>query len=368
VTKNVKQRRPTLLSVAVAKNSVERKVCSLKIGPPDIIGEFPLRHRIVVLKLAVIIPTWQRVRKLEACLTSLAAQSLAPDLVLVVARAEDAATHVALEEFRSRLPLEVLVVHSAGVVHAENAAIARLRAQQTHDLVAFLDDDAAAPPGWVAHIQAFFASHSSAAALGGGDIIASEPWSYHDHPADDVGRVKWYGKVVGNHHRKAKGVREVESLKGVNMVVRREQLRPLDHRLQGSDPRRGNGVFWELDLCLGIRGRGGRIFFDPSLLVLHDSDHRSIIPEAVIESTAHNLVLVLRKHLPAWRLAVAWGYFLVIGNAHVKGLGRTIVDWARGAGTGVWRACWVSLRGARNGWLVAANGHDDPEVLQDLGR
>lgn len=315
------------------------------------------------MKLAIIIPTWKRGPKLTACLDGLARQTTPPEAILVVARPDDLPTLQLLSEQSAALHLEVIHVTAPGVIHAENAAIRTLLARQHEGLVAFLDDDAIPPPDWVDRIKGFFLAYPEAAALGGPDIIASEPWSYHDHPAEEVGRVRWYGRVVGNHHRKSQGLREVECLKGVNMVVRTPFLRPLDARLQGADPGQGNGVFWELDLCLSIHGMGGRIFFDPSLTVLHDSNHSHFIPDAVTESTAHNLALVLRKHFPWWRRAVAVLYLTGVGNAHVRGLARTTRDCWTERSLAPLRSCWISLRGACNGWLVGGGGnHHDPKV------
>jgi glycosyltransferase involved in cell wall biosynthesis len=281
------------------------------------------------MKVTVIIPTWKRVRKLEACLRSLEVQQERAELVLVVVRTEDTQTTEFLENWSKKSWLRVLSVDRPGVVHAENRALGYVRDSIETDVITFMDDDAIALPDWVRKIKQHFKDFPDSVALGGPDIIVSEPESYENFLARDVGILTWYGKVIGNHHRKSEGLRAVNVLKGVNFSFRRPYLRLLDEKLQGTDPARGNGVFWELDLCLWLAKGGGKIFFDPALIIHHDSNHSHFVPLAVIESTAHNLTYVLLTHLPRWRKIAFLLYVILIGNGHVPGIAKTL------------RECWV---------------------------
>lgn len=303
------------------------------------------------MDLIVIIPTWKRVKKLEACLTSLVAQSRPPQEVFLTVRPEDLETLTFLRDWvpKQALPLTVVEVSAPGVIYAENQAIERVQRKYHSGVVVFMDDDAVAYPDWLAKIDAFFSLHKTAAGLGGPDIIMSEPWSYHDHSVTQVGIVTVYGKVIGNHHRKSHGLRPVDVLKGVNMAIRVEWLTRLDQKLQGEDPRKGNGVFWELDLCLGIKRRGGQLYFDPELLIQHDSDHRHFLPQHVVASTAHNLAYVLWKHLPWQRCLVFMTYSLLIGNSHIWGLGKTLLEWKRQRSISVWSTGRASVVGFLTG-------------------
>ncbi len=279
------------------------------------------------MHLTVIIPTWKRIKKLEACLQSLELQTERPDLTIITVREEDQETHGFLNLWRSKsnLKYKIINVSRPGVIWAENAAIKSSLEEQISHIITFMDDDAIAFPDWIKKIKTFFENYPEAAALGGPDIILSEPWSYHDFPVKTVGHITFYGKVIGNHHRMSSGLREVDVLKGVNMSVQRKYLHHLDPKLQGDDPSQGNGVFWELDLCLKIKSQGGRIFFDPELLINHDSHHGHFIQEAVISSTAHNLGYVMMKYLPWHRSIIFLIYSVVIGNSHIRGLLKTFV-------------------------------------------
>ncbi len=301
------------------------------------------------MKVTVIIPTWKRVRKLEACLRSLEAQDESADLVLVVTRAEDAQTAEFLADWAGRRWLRVLSVDRPGVVPAENRALAYVRDFTDTDIVTFMDDDAIALPSWVRQIRQHFLAFPDSVALGGPDIIVSEPESYHQVFARDVGLLTWYGKVIGNHHRKSEGLRAVDVLKGVNFSFRRPLLRLLDEKLQGADPARGNGVFWELDLCLWLSKGGGKLFFDPTLVIHHDSNHSHFVPLAVIESTAHNLTYVLLTHLPGWRKLTFLLYVTLIGNGHIRGIAKTLRDCLADRSLAPIRNAVVSLRGVGAG-------------------
>lgn len=303
------------------------------------------------MRLSVIIPTWKRAQKLEQCLRSLEAQSASPDEVIIVSRIEDEETQAFLARWSSSTSLKTKLIHVQlpGVIHAENKAIAYLLKEAHSEIVTFMDDDARALPGWIADIKKFFALHPEAAALGGPDIILSEPESYHQYPVETVGKITPYGKVIGNHHRRSRGLREVDVLKGVNMSVRRPYLSLLDERLQGENPSEGNGVFWELDLCLSIKGRQGKIFFDPDLLIEHDSNHAHFIKLPVVASTSHNLVFVMLKHLGLGRTSIFLVYSFIIGNGHIRGLVKTAVDLLRRPGLETIKTFQYSLRGFFSG-------------------
>ena len=310
------------------------------------------------MRITVIIPTWRRVEKLRACLASLEEQQCPPDQVIVTLRADDDGTRDFLAEWctKSVLNYHLLTVREPGVVHAENQAIAFVRDSKSCDVVTFMDDDAIAHPDWIKKINIFFHEYTDAAALGGPDVIATEPWTYHERPVKTVGVITIFGKVIGNHHHKSEGLREVDVLKGVNMSFRAQHLRALDSRLQGLDPARGNGVFWELDLCLNVKSNGGKIYFDPTLLITHDSNHGHFIKDAVVASTAHNLTFLMMKHLPPWRRSLFLIYSCLVGNGHVHGLVKTSVECFRQRSLRPLHVFRVSMNGVLRGLRLSLLG------------
>ncbi len=110
------------------------------------------------------------------------------------------------------------------------------------DIVAITDDDAAPHPDWLARIEAYFSTHQGLAGVGGRDVVC-----HGEHPEggarEVVGKVQWFGRVIGNHHLGIGRAREVDELKGVNCAYRHAALRRVgfDERLRGT----GAQVHWE---------------------------------------------------------------------------------------------------------------------------
>lgn len=107
--------------------------------------------------IAVLTPTLRRPESLARALRSLAAQERREELIEQVIVVDNDATDSAravVERLRAETGLPLLYVHEPkpGVATARNAGMAQVTAAH----VAFLDDDEAAPPGWLA---ALFAVH-----------------------------------------------------------------------------------------------------------------------------------------------------------------------------------------------------------------
>jgi cellulose synthase/poly-beta-1,6-N-acetylglucosamine synthase-like glycosyltransferase len=197
------------------------------------------------------------------CLDGLKKQSRIPDEVLVMVRDADAETKALLEhcEFASST-LRVITVIVPGVVAALNAGLEAARA----DIIAITDDDAVPRPDWLARINTHFRADPKVGGVGGRD------WLHYDGKVDDgarkvVGRVQWFGRVIGNHHLGVGGPREVCVLKGANMSVRRAAIQSVrfDKRLRGT----GAQVHNELAFSLAVKRAGWKLIYDPAVAVDH---------------------------------------------------------------------------------------------------
>ena len=139
-----------------------------------------------------------------------------------------------------------------------------------------------------------------------------------------VGKIRWYGRVLGNHHLGAGESRGVDLLKGANMAFRRDALRDvrLDPALRGS----GAQVHWEVDLCLAVRNAGWRLVYDPAVAVDHypaerfDEDQRNARPDVALQNEVFNLTYVLLRRLSGWRRLLVLGYGVVVGTREAPGL------------------------------------------------
>ena len=168
-----------------------------------------------------------------------------------------------LERTRTRFPDATVVENSGrqGLSGARNSGIEAA----TGDVLAFLDDDAAADPGW---LQALAGGFADAQVLGAGGAV---------DPVWAAGRPAWFPAefdwVVGCAHNGMPGERRaVRNVIGANMAFRADTLRELDGFREGIG-RVGSVPLGceETDLCIRVHQRwpGSEVLYDPAARVAH---------------------------------------------------------------------------------------------------
>lgn len=297
--------------------------------------------------VSVLVPTWRRPDALTRCLHALGAQVRAPHEVVVGAREEDAETARVVDAIARDfpVPLRRAITPQAGVIAAMNAALAECRGE----IIALTDDDAEPRTDWLSRMERCFADPFVGGA-GGRD------WQPHERgDRDVVGRVQWFGRVIGNHHLGAGPARDVDVLKGVNCAFRTPLLRALgfDARLAGS----GAQMFWELALCLPLRRAGWRLRYDPAIAVEHhvaprhdeDQRHRGVFAAAPQADAVHNETLVLLEHLRAPGRAAFLLWAFLVGTRSEPGLAQLprLVLGGDSRAVARWRA---TAAGRARGW------------------
>ncbi|GAC1470042.1 MAG: glycosyltransferase [Chamaesiphon sp.] len=294
--------------------------------------------------ISVIVPTYHRPKDLARCLEALQKQTRLADQVLVVVRDTDAETWIFLEAFNSEiLPLQTVIVKVPGVVAAMNAGLDAAFG----DIIAFTDDDAAPHADWLARIETHFLSDNGIGGVGGRD------WQMEDGSREVVGRVQWFGRVIGNHHLGVGKPRDVDILKGVNMSFRRNAITKLrfDERMRGT----GAQVNFEIGFSLALKQSGWKLIYDPMVAVDHypaqrfDEDQRKKFNHISLSNAVHNETLVLLEYLPPARRAVFILWAILVGTRESLGL----VQWLRfvphqRALAG--QKLLASLRGRWQGW------------------
>lgn len=103
-----------------------------------------------MIRISIVIPTFNRNRQLEGALKSCAAQrGVPPDQyeIVVVDNSSDGQAHALTSRFAAGGPVAIRYVpeRRPGITHARNAGVAAAQGE----LVAFLDDDAQADPHWI---------------------------------------------------------------------------------------------------------------------------------------------------------------------------------------------------------------------------
>jgi hypothetical protein len=232
-------------------------------------------------------------------------------------------------------------------------------------IVAFVDDDAVPSVDWLKRIVETFERDDRVAAVGGRDVIllggrVLEPERRRGlrrvWPAPAVGRIQWFGRMLGNHHVGVGGARDVDVLKGVNMSFRREAVvgHGFDERLRGV----GVQMHSELSICLPLRRRGLRVVYDPGISVLHYPAPRPLGKEREdhtregVASSTHNEVLQILDYFGPGRRVVltVWGF--CVGTTCSPGLVVLTRDLLERR-----PAAWMRFDAAQHGRLEAWRSH-----------
>ncbi|MCV7102987.1 glycosyltransferase [Mycobacterium palustre] len=181
-----------------------------------------MRAVVTALCADVVICTYTLARwdQLTQSVESALAQDVAPRRLIIVVDHNEALLERCRREWAGGRPdcdVEIVVVGNqfAGRLgSARNTALLHTRA----DIVAFLDDDAAAEPDWLGRLLAVYATHSGAVAVGGAP-----------RPNYGAPRPSWFPPdcdwVFGCHYRSLPDrLAPVRHLIGANMSVRRDAI------------------------------------------------------------------------------------------------------------------------------------------------
>ena len=307
------------------------------------------------MTLAVLIPTWKRPQMLHRCLEHLGALNDFPNMVYIVTRQDDQESIDVIKRFESKLPISHVIVKEEGVIHAENAGLKEIK----EDIVCFLDDDAYVPKDWISRIKRHF-ENEEITGVGGPDLIIRQIKDNYRRNVNTVGKLTWYGNPIGNHHHKVSKIHEVDILKGVNMSFRKKSIAYLDTNLQSAITD-GNGSFWELDLCMSLRGKG-KLIFDPSLEVEHDSDHSHFIEDKVIYNNSRNYVYVMMKNYSFIQKTFFITYITLIGNSNTWGLLKLLQQVFKGHQAPI-KHYIISIKGFLKGLRVARQTKVQPRYI-----
>lgn len=264
--------------------------------------------------ITVLVPTYRRPGELVQCLQALSRQTVRPRQVVVISRDIDVESQRRAQEFHDELPLVVVRVDRPGQVQALNCGLVAA----TTRYVAITDDDSRPREDWLQRILAHF-DDPSVGAVGGRDIVHAHTGIAEGHE-HEVGRIKWFGRVIGNHHL-AGTLQTVHFLKGVNMSYRRHLLVGFDENLAGS----GSQICNDLQASLRVHTMGWRVVWDPRVAVDHypaprfDEDARTEPALHAVANIWHNQTYILLSLLTGWRRWVTLAWALSVGTGDSPG-------------------------------------------------
>ncbi len=276
------------------------------------------------MNLSVIIPTMHRSEDLRRCLGALKAQARPADEVIVVIGPGDAAAmRVFAEVAAGTAGWRALPAPRPSVVEALNLGLGLARG----DIIVLTDDDAEAPPVWLARIEQWFLRDEKIGAVGGRDhqLVPARPEVANPPLARRVGQFNGYGLLIGNHHCGARqSPLQVDVIKGVNFAFRRAAFGPM--AIDGYLISRGAEVGWELDICQTIRRANWRLIYDNDVFVHHHigpriaGDDRENIASVGALRRVQNTAYLTAKYQPAWQMLLVSARMVLAGSRGQPGL------------------------------------------------
>ena len=302
-------------------------------------------------RINVVVPSYRRPDVLANCLNALVRQEFTDFCVSCVCRWTDDETRQVLASFAAHDDrFREILVEEPGLVAALNVG---MRAT-TAEYVSFTDDDAEAPPGWLATIVRHFEQHPECGAVGGRDWLKiDEPALANPSSADRVGVYAWFGRFAATHHCPIKEqFLRCALLKGVNMSFRSSLVRDvvIGEGLRGQQCSHGT----ESSLCAAVIRAGGEVHFVKNAWVAHhcaprpQNDDRTSVSSQYAHDNSYNYAYVLWRYQPL-RTAIAahmWGS--LVGSKAQLGLFRLLLHPSK------WRQFLshanMAFRGALSGW------------------
>lgn len=297
--------------------------------------------------IGVLVASYKRPKPLLTCLASLSEQVHPPDEVLVVLRSDDLETQNAIANLRTTLAVKVVLTNASGTVAARNAGLDA----STSDVLAILDDDTKPHPDWLQRVLTCFQEDPLLGGLGGRDRCF-DGVAFDDRQAEVIGRIQWFGRMIGNHHLGYGGIREVDFLKGANMSFRAEAFKHVrfDRRLKGSgaQPREDTAF------SVAVKAAGWKLAYDPGAVVDHyaarrDEDRyyvdvRPLTNETSFREFAYNDILSIWLALKGIRKVAFMLWTVSVGTCVSPGLLQAIRFTPRLRGAS-WRRFYVAQQG-----------------------
>lgn len=277
------------------------------------------------MTISVVVPTYKRSNELLRLLQSLSHQTVHAEELIIIVGPDDTESILVIEEWRktSGYLLTVLVSSKASVVHAINLGFEVV----TTDVICLLDDDVALPESWLRVIKKAFMENPGIGAYGGRDHLKliREPHLSDPPPAESVGKYKWNGVLVGNHHcGSLVSPTSVDVLKGCNLSFRRAAFKVM--RIEPALEFKGAETCWEIDICQQVAKAGYDVVYDNRNFVYHFAasrapyDNRGELFSPSWSRRIYNEALMTAKFRPRRELILFLLKSFLIGTRFQPGL------------------------------------------------
>lgn len=219
---------------------------------PDLLPTTPLHFDNPLISVCIL--AGHGVRALDACLTSLEAQSSPPGFELLVGTRQ------------KRLVLPIVKKHfpSASVCETgprlPGAARNPLVEQARGELLLFLDDDVTAPPRLLEELAELAQLHPEAAVFGGPNETPPGATQFQKVQGAVLSSLAGVGPVSRRYGPRPAGAADERWFTLCNLAIRRRVMYPFDTNLVCAE---------ENALLATLRSNGERMHYDPRLRVFH---------------------------------------------------------------------------------------------------
>lgn len=266
------------------------------------------------MNISVVVATCGRPAMLEECLASVLAQQRRPDEILVVDNAQAGPPPLVPEGVR------LVSEPVRGVVAARNRGLA----DACGEIVAFLDDDCLAPPGWLAAIEDCFTDPAVAAA--GGPVRPL----WESAPPDALlhsPRARSYLGLLDMGARRKPLDPAREHLVGANLALRVSALKE-GQTFVGIFPFPGTGACAEDTEMSRSLARRSLVLYEPSAWVHHRIlAKKASWPQLAVRAFCIEAANARLRALPEQRLSLAQLVLWEGGLNASKSLGRLYGRW-----------------------------------------
>lgn len=195
------------------------------------------------LTLTIVIPVYNEELYLPACLEAIAAQTKAPQQVLVV---DNNSSDMSAKIAKSYRFVTLIKQSQMGVIFARDAGFDSVKT----DIIARIDADTIVSRTWVESLHTVFADGKVDAATGAVGLYDA-PFARFNHWVDHIMRKYIY--LFGTPHNKP-------FLSGPNMALRRDIWQKIKTQVC-----RDERTHEDIDLAIHIAKAGGTIVYSPNL-------------------------------------------------------------------------------------------------------
>lgn len=229
---------------------------------------------------SVIIITRDRPEMLKRCIDSVIAQDYAHKEIIVADSSKDSATRQLVESYGGMKYVQVTNAHN-NMPKSRNVGIGLA----SGDVIVFIDDDAAAHPGWMA---ALAECYNDPEVGGAGGLAVEKNQNTVVAGGEVTGRVYPDGRHVGNFTITEGPAFDVDWVPGCNMSWRREVVQELNGFDEGYTI---TNACEERDFATRVRLAGWRVRYHPKAGVDHYAAPKAGLRRDFMDPKVHYSVI-----------------------------------------------------------------------------